>query len=106
MPRPVATTSYRRKLSRADVATGSMLIDKHAWRLFPPPMEEFTVLVAGQEFRTRIVAEDCVCVPPPHQHYHLEAGHFRHLLDFSPGRSVLVRREAPGAYSLEMADAG
>src|SRR4030042_2841319 len=90
---------YRRKLSRADVATGTMLIDKHAWRLFPPPMEEFTVLVAGQEFRTLIVAEDCVCVPPPHQHYHLEAAHFRHLLDFNPGRSVLVRHAATGSYS-------
>ena len=103
---PAATTPYRRKLSRADVGTATMLIDKHAWRLFPPPMEEFTVLVSGQEFRTRIVAEDCVCVPPPHQHYHLEAGHFRHLLDFSPGRSVLVRHDATGSYSLEMADAG
>src|SRR4030042_222593 len=104
MPRAAAATSYRRKLSRADEGTGSMLIDKHAWRLFPPPMEEFTVLVDGQEFRTRIVAEDSARARPPHQHYHLEAGHFRHLLDFSPGRSVLVRREAPGSYSLEMAD--
>lgn len=98
-----ATASYRRKLSREDAETGSMLIDKRAWRLFPPPMEEFTVVVGGQEFRTCIVAEDCNCVPPPHQHYHLEAGHFRHLLDFSPGRTLLVRRDPAGLYRLEMA---
>ena len=99
-------TPYRRKLSRADVETGSMLIDKRAWRLFPPPMEEFTVVVGGQEFRTCIVAEDCTCVPPPHQHYHLEAGHFRHLLDFSPGRTLLVQRDPAGLYRLEMAGTG
>ena len=96
-------SSYRRRLSREDAETGSILIDKRAWRLFPPPMEEFTVLVGGQEFRTCIVAEDCNCVPPPHQHYHLEAGHFRHLLDFSPGRTLLVRRDPAGLYRLEMA---
>ena len=105
MPKTSTAALYRRKLSRADVGTGSMLIDKRAWRLFPPPMEEFTVLVAGQEFRTRIVAEDCNCVPPPHQHYHLEAGHFRHLLDFSPGRTVLVQRDSAGCYRLETVDA-
>jgi hypothetical protein len=44
-------------------------------------------------------------VPPPHQHYHLEAGHFRHLLDFSPGRTILVQREPDSSYRLEMADA-
>ncbi len=48
-------------------------------------MQEFAVDVAGRRFATRIVAEDCECVPPPHQHYHLEAGHFRHLLDFAEG---------------------
>jgi hypothetical protein len=96
---------YRRRLSRGDVETGSMLIDKRAWHLFPPPMEEFTVVVGGQEFRTCIVAEDCNCVPPPHQHYHLEAGHFRHLLDFRSGRTLLVQRDPAGLYRLEMADA-
>ncbi len=99
------TSPYRRKLSREDVKTGSVLIDKRAWRLFPPPMEEFALLVGGQEFRTRIVAEDCNCVPPPHQHYHLEAGRFRHLLDLSLGRTVLVQRDPAGLYRLDMAGA-
>jgi len=100
------TAPYRRRLSREDAETGSILIDKRAWRLFPLPMEEFTVVVGGQEFRTCIVAEDCNCVPPPHQHYHLEAGHFRHLLDFHPGRTQLVQRDAAGLYRLEVAGAG
>jgi hypothetical protein len=111
MRKVTATASYRRKLSREDVETGSILIDKRAWRLFPPPMEEFTVVVGGQEFHTCIVAEECSCartgarlgVPPPHQHYHLEAGHFRHLLDFRPGRTLLVQRDPAGFYRLEMA---
>jgi hypothetical protein len=103
MRKVIAASMYRRRLSREDAETGSILIDKRAWRLFPPPMEEFTVVVGGHEFRTCIVAEDCSCVPPPHQHYHLEAGHFRHLLDFSPGHTLLVQRDPAGLYRLEMA---
>jgi hypothetical protein len=95
--------SYTRKLSREDVETGSIFITKDRWRMFPPPLEEFAVVVAGREFRTCIVAEDCVCVPPPHQHYHLEAGHFRDLLDFTRGRTVAVQREADDRYRVEMA---
>lgn len=84
---------YRRRLSREDADTGSILIEKRAWRAFPAPMAEFPVEVAGRRFATRIVAEDCACVPPPHQHYHLEAGHFRDLLDFCRGSIVEI---APG----------
>ncbi len=81
---------YRRKLSREDAGTGTILITKDRWRTFPPPMQEFAVDVAGQRFATRIVAEDCACAPPPHQHLHLEAGHFRHLLDFLTGAVVEI----------------
>lgn len=90
---------YRRKLSGEDADTGTVLITKDRWRAFPPPMQEFAVEVAGRRFATRIVAEDCVCVPPPHQHYHLEAGHFRHLLDFARGRTVEID-ERDGVYSV------
>jgi hypothetical protein len=34
---------YRRKLSREDAETGTLLIEKSRWRLFPPPMTEFAV---------------------------------------------------------------
>ncbi len=81
---------YRRKLSSEDVNTGSILVEKRAWRAFPPPMTEFAVDVAGARFATRIVAEDCACVLPEHQHYHLEAGHFRHLLDFHRGSMIEI----------------
>jgi hypothetical protein len=81
---------YRRKLSGEDAGTGTILITKDRWRAFPRPMQEFAVDVAGLRFATRIVAEDCACVPPPHQHLHLEAGHFRHLLDFTRGAIVEV----------------
>lgn len=90
---------YRRKLSSEDANTGSVLITKDRWRAFPPPMQEFPVEVAGKRFATRIVAEDCECVPPAHQHYHLEAGHFRHLLDFDRG-SVVEIVEADGVYAV------
>ncbi len=90
---------YHRRLSRKDADTGSILIRNARWRDFPPAMQEFAVEVGGKRFATRIVAEDCVCVPPPHQHYHLEAGHFRHLLDFSRGAAISI--EASGeAYVL------
>jgi hypothetical protein len=85
-----AMQRYRRKLSSEDAATGSVLIEKRAWRTFPPPMTEFEVDVGSGRFATRIVAEDCACVPPPHQHYHLEAGHFRHLLDFDRGSVIEI----------------
>ncbi len=88
-----AMKPYRRKLSREDADTGSILIEKRVWRAFPSPMAEFAVNVGGSRFATRIVAEDCVCVPPPHQHYHLEAGHFRHLLNFDRGSVIEI---APG----------
>jgi hypothetical protein len=91
-----AMQRYRRKLSSEDAGTGSILIEKRVWRAFPPPMTEFPVDVAGTRFATRIVAEDCACVPPPHQHYHLEAGHFRHLLDFKRGSLIEIVPEGSG----------
>lgn len=92
MSRALSVATYTRRLSREDVETDSVLIEKGRWRLFPAPQEEFSVVVGDQEFRTCIVAEECNCVPPLHQHYHLEAGHFRHLLDFRPGASLTIER--------------
>ena len=88
---------YRRKLSREDAETGTLLIAKSRWRRFPAPMTEFAVEAGGRRFATRIVAEDCSCLPPPHQHYHLEAGHFRHLLNFNAG-TVIEIEQAGDAY--------
>jgi hypothetical protein len=104
MRRDTSVRAYTRKLSREDVETASIFVTKDRWRMFPPPPEEFTVVVGSETFRTCVVAEECVCVPPPHQHYHLEAGHFRHMLDFRRGRTVVVRSEPDGRYRVEMAD--
>ena len=79
---------YRRKLSGQGAETGTILITKDGWNAFPPPMKEFDVRVGRLALATRIVAEDCVCVPPLHRHLQLEAGHFRHLLEFSKGAIV------------------
>jgi len=84
--------TYRRRLTREDAETGTLLIEKSRWKMFPAPMTEFAVELGGARFATRIVAEDCSCVPPAHQHYHLEAGHFRDRLDFSRGRVIEVER--------------
>ena len=92
-------TTILRKLSAEDVDTRSILIEKSRWRHFPPPMREFVVTVGGRAYPTRIVAEDCACVPPPHQHYHLEAGHFSDMLDFRKG-AVIEIDVVDGAYSL------
>lgn len=109
MPKGAIAGQYVRKLSREDVETGSIFITKDRWRMFPPPLEEFSVVVGSETFRTCVVAEECSCaptgarlgVPPPHQHYHLEAGHFRHMLDFRPGRTVVVRSEPDGRFRVE-----
>lgn len=92
--------TYRRKLSREDVATGSVLIEKSRWKMFPPPMREFVVEAGGQRCATRIVAEDCTCVPPAHQHYHLEAGHYRDRLRFEAGRTIEIEALPDGAYAV------
>ncbi len=88
------TKPYRRKLSREDTATATILLTKDRWPMFPPPMTEFSVRVGSRRFATRIVPEDCDCVLPPHQHYHFEMGHFCYLLDFSAGATVEIAREA------------
>lgn len=94
-------TVYRRKLSREDADTGTVLITKRHWRMFPPPLQEFAMEVRDQRFMTTVVPEDCACSGEPHQHYHLEVGHFRHLLDFVPGARVVVERTERG-YRMSM----
>ncbi len=56
-------------------------------------MTEFAIDARGRRFATRIVAEDCACVPPPHQHLHLEAAHFRDRLNFTKGAVIEIVRE-------------
>jgi len=97
------TAIYRRKLSAEDVDTSSIFIEKSHWRRFPPPMREFAVTVGGERFATRIVAEACDCVAPPHEHYHLEANHFRDRLNFQRGASIEICQDADGAYVIENA---
>jgi hypothetical protein len=93
-------TVYTRKLSTEDVDTGTILIEKSRWSRFPAPMQEFAVRVGDARFVTRIVAEDCDCVPPPHQHYHLEANHFRDRLTFERGATIEIQQDADGSYAL------
>lgn len=47
---------YRRKLSREDADTGTILITKDRWRAFPPPMREFAVTAGGWRFAARVGA--------------------------------------------------
>lgn len=88
--RSTPPSPYRRTLSAEDAETRSILITKDRWRHFPPPLEEFTVRVGRQSFVTNIVPEDCSCVLPPHQHMHLQAGHFADRLEFKPGSVVEI----------------
>lgn len=90
---------YRHKLSREDAETGTILIEKRAWAMFPAAMVEFAVDVRGRRFATRIVAEDCACRGLPHQHRHLEAGHFRERLRFAAGDVVAIAA-AEGAFDI------
>ncbi len=90
---------YRRKLSSEDADTASILVTKDRWRDFPAPMTEFEVRVGRTAYATRIVAEDCECLAPKHQHYHLEAGHFARKLKFRKGDVVDISG-GDGAYTL------
>jgi hypothetical protein len=91
-----AMKPYRRRLSREAADTGSMLIEKRAWRALPPPMAEFAIELARRRVAARVVAEDCACVPPQHQHHHLEPGHFRHLLSFDRGAVIEIAPRETG----------
>ena len=93
---PASTRAYRRRLSAEDADTGTILITKDRWSMSPEPMREFPVPVGRRRLDTRIVAEDCNCVPPPHQHLHLEAGHLRHLLDWRKGAVIEIARDGDG----------
>jgi hypothetical protein len=90
--------AYRRKLSREDAETGTLLITKNRWPYFPRPMRQFTLVSRRDRVVTRIVAEDCACVAPPHQHYHLEAGHLRGSLRFHVGDVVEILRTREDEY--------
>ena len=93
---------YRKKLNRVEVARGTILILKTSWRMFTAPGEPMAVRVGDSTFHIHIEAEDCVCTPPPHQHYHLPAHQFRHLLLFEAGRTVEIAKGADGSYRLEV----
>src|SRR3972149_367564 len=73
--------TYTRKLSRGEVSDGSILIEKTKWRFFPPPGEPMTLEAGGGRFSVAIEAEDCSCMAPPHQHYHLPAAPARSTED-------------------------
>jgi hypothetical protein len=87
---------YRRKLSREDAETGTILITKNRWSMFPPPLDEFQVRVGRKTYVTTIVPEDCSCVPPAHQHMHLAAQHFAERLRFSPGDVIEIEALSSG----------
>src|SRR3972149_3180015 len=91
--------TYTRKLSRGEVSDGSILIEKTKWRFFPPPGEPLTLEAGGESFSVAIEAEDCSCVPPPHQHYHLPAAAFRSRIAFRPRRHTPLREASRGALS-------
>lgn len=84
---------YRRKLSREDADTGTTLITKGRGRTLPAATQEFVIGVAVERRATRVATNDCARVPAPHRHLHLEAGHFRHLLDFSRGAVAEIERD-------------
>ena len=92
--------TYTRKLSRGEVSEGSILIEKTKWRFFPPLGQPLTLEAGGERFSVAIEAEDCSCVPPPHQHYHLPAAAFRSRIDFRPGASLRFEKLGEGRYRL------
>ena len=63
---------YRRKLSREDAETGTILITKDRWPAFPPPMQEFSISIgaadavrdAHRRRRLRLRAAAAPALPP------------------------------------------
>jgi hypothetical protein len=75
-------------LSRQDAGTGALLMTKERWSMPPAPMAEVPIDIHRARIETRIVPEDCACVPRPQRHLHLELGHVRGRLDFGAGAVV------------------
>ena len=83
---------YARKLSSEDVHRRSLLITKDAWKMFPPPGKPIVLKLGEEKFKTIIEAEPCICVPPPHEHYHLPMGDLAARLPWQKGLVVTLRK--------------
>jgi hypothetical protein len=108
MPGRKQSNQYTRRLSREDVKSRRVLIDKSRWSLFPAPGESFRLLAAGRPFEVSLAAENCTCVPPPHQHVFLPAEAFAGLVDYRPGAALKFERlvaeaDAPVTFAVSSA---
>jgi hypothetical protein len=79
---------YRRKLSREDAEHRRVMLTKDRWRDFPSPGEKFGVQVGEAKARARIIAEECSCVGPQHEHRYIDASSVARRLCFKPGDFV------------------
>lgn len=96
---------YTRRLSTTEVKEGFILILKDKVKFFPDSGKPFLLRFGNKEYKTEVTAIDCTCQGPdkPHQHWHMDAQSFIHLLGASKPR-VVISRSDKGSYELRELD--
>ncbi len=70
---------------------------KGQWRLFPAPGVKVTLRYGGRILESAVEAEDCCCVPPPHQHRYLPLG-----VPLSGMGAVELEKNADGSFEVKL----
>jgi hypothetical protein len=94
---------YRRKLSRGEAARGRLLLLKSMWKLFPEPGQQALLRYGQRVHGAAVEADDCICVPPAHQHYYLALGPLAAEMDLRPGCVVEFERQHDGSFEARLA---
>ncbi|MDP2953726.1 MAG: hypothetical protein Q8O76_10465 [Chloroflexota bacterium] len=70
---------------------------KSQWRLFPAPGARVALMYEDRTLESAVEAEDCCCVPPPHQHRYLPLG-----VPLSGAGAVELEKNADGSFEVKL----
>ena len=79
-----------------------VIIIRRELGMFPPVGVKFTIVVADNNYKSRIIARSCLCAGPdsPHEHYYLDLTEIGSLLDWGSFSRIRIRKLSTGRYSL------
>lgn len=89
--------TYHKKLNSEEKRSGRLMLLKGQWRVFPAPGGKVALRFEGRTLESAVEAEDCCCVPPPHQHRYLLLG-----VPLSSAGAVELEKNADGSYEVKL----
>ena len=60
--------------------------------------EDVVLRIGARRFDAEIKSENCVCVPPEHEHYHLICPALKGQAGFKSGALVVIAKDSDGGY--------